>query len=90
MLVIHHLNNSRSQRILWMLEELGLDYEIRMYHRNADMSAPETLKRIHALGKSPIIQDIGDGGTITLVETGAICEYLVGKAGGQLGPPSDQ
>jgi glutathione S-transferase len=89
MLIIHHLNNSRSQRILWMLEELELDYEIRRYERNADMSAPEELKQAHPLGKSPIVQDITDGGTITLVETGAICEYLVGKANGRLGPPSD-
>lgn len=89
MLVVHHLNNSRSQRILWMLEELGFDYEIRRYERNADMSAPEKLKQIHPLGKSPIVQDTSDGGTITLVETGAICEYLVAKANGPLGPPRD-
>lgn len=72
-----------------MLEELGLDYQIRRYERNADMSAPDALKQIHPLGKSPIVQDIGDNGPLTLVETGAICEYLVGKANGQLGPPSD-
>lgn len=89
MLVVHHLNNSRSQRILWMLEELGFVYEIRRYERNADMSAPQKLKQIHPLGKSPIVQDASDGGTITLVETGAICEYLVAKAEGRMGPPQD-
>lgn len=88
-LSVHHLNNSRSQRILWMLEELGFDYEIWRYERNADMSAPENLKQIHPLGKSPIVQDTCDGGIVTLVETGAICEYLVAKAQGRLGPPQD-
>ncbi len=70
MLVVHHLNNSRSQRVLWMLEELGLDYEIRSYKRNPDMTAPDALKRIHPLGKSPIVEDIGDDGDrMILVET---------------------
>ncbi|WJH38631.1 glutathione S-transferase (plasmid) [Aliirhizobium terrae] len=72
-----------------MLEELGFDYEIRRYERNADMSAPAKLRQIHPLGKSPIVQDTSDGGTITLVETGAICEYLVAKVRGRLGPPQD-
>lgn len=89
MIIVHHLNNSRSQRILWMLEELGLDYEIRFYKRNADMSAPDTMKRIHPLGKSPILEDVDDlGNRIVLVETGAICEYLTDRTGGRLGPAS--
>ncbi len=87
MLIVHHLNNSRSQRILWMLEELGLDYEIRRYRRNSDMSAPTELKAIHPLGKSPILEDMCEEGRQTIVvETGALCEYLVGRAGGRLGP----
>jgi glutathione S-transferase len=89
MLIVHHLNNSRSQRILWMLEELGLAYELRHYRRKSDMSAPDALRSIHPLGKSPIIEDGGmDGRKIVLVETGAICEYLVEQSGGRLGPPS--
>lgn len=87
MLVVHHLNNSRSQRVLWMLEELGLDYEIRRYRRNSDMSAPNELKAIHPLGKSPILEDMcAEGHRTILVETGALCEYLVGRTGGRLGP----
>ncbi len=87
MIVVHHLNNSRSQRILWMLEELGFEYEIRFYKRSADMSAPADLRRIHPLGKSPIVEDQDElGKRIVLVETGAICEYLVDRAGGRMGP----
>ncbi|MBB6164773.1 MULTISPECIES: glutathione S-transferase family protein [Rhizobium] len=87
MLIVHHLNNSRSQRIVWMLEELGLDYEIRRYRRNSDMSAPKELKAIHPLGKSPILEDISaDGQRTAVVETGAICDYLVERANGRLGP----
>lgn len=87
MLIVHHLNNSRSQRVLWMLEELGLVYEIRFYKRRPDMSAPDELRRIHPLGKSPIVEDIGPKGRrVVLVETGAICEYLVELCGGRLGP----
>ncbi|MDM9627773.1 glutathione S-transferase [Rhizobium sp. S152] len=87
MIIVHHLNNSRSQRILWMLEELGFEYDIRFYKRNADMSAPAEMRRIHPLGKSPILEDQDEtGGRIVLVETGAICEYLVDKAGGRMGP----
>ena len=90
MLVVHHLNNSRSQRVLWMLEELGLDYQIRFYKRNPDMTAPDALKRIHPLGKSPIVEDIGDDGNrMILVETGAICQYLVDRSAGRLGPSAD-
>ena len=73
MIVLHHLNNSRSQRILWMLEELGLDYEIEQYQRDAVTNlAPVTLKLIHPLGKSPVITD----GEVTVAESGAIIEYL--------------
>ncbi len=84
MIVVHHLNNSRSQRVLWMLEELGLDYEIRRYERNAKtMLAPPELKQVHPLGKSPVITD----GPLTLAESGAIIEYLVGRYGaGRLAP----
>ena len=82
-LTVHHLNNSRSQRVLWMLEELALPYEIRAYQRDAKtMLAPPELRRVHPLGKSPALED----GDVKLVETGAICEYLVERAGGQLGP----
>lgn len=81
-LTVHHLNNSRSQRLLWMLEELELPYEIRFYERDkATMLAPPELKQVHPLGKSPVLED----GGIKLVETGAICEYLVDKTG-RLGP----
>lgn len=84
--IVHHLENSRSQRILWLIEELGMPYEIKRYTRDPKtMLAPEALKRIHPLGKSPIIEDV-DGSRI-VVETGAIVEYLVEKAGGRMGPP---
>lgn len=87
MLIVHHLNNSRSQRVLWMLEELGLDYEIHFYKRRPDMSAPDELRRIHPLGKSPIVEHLdANGHRIILVETGAICEYLVDLSAERLGP----
>src|SRR4030095_10881104 len=83
MIIVHHLENSRSQRILWMLEELGLPYEIRRYERNRQtMLAPPELRQVHPLGKSPMIEDDGK----VIVETGAIAEYLVEKADGKLGP----
>lgn len=84
MILVHHLNNSRSQRILWLLEELGLDYEIRRYQRDpATMLAPASLKAVHPLGKSPVITD----GDLTLAESGAIIEYLVERYGnGRLVP----
>jgi glutathione S-transferase len=83
MLIVHHLNNSRSQRVLWLLEELGLPYEIKYYQRNAKtMLAPPELRAIHPLGKSPVVTD----GDVTIAETGAIVEYLVEKAGGKLRP----
>lgn len=74
MITLHHLNNSRSQRILWLLEELGLEYEIKEYTRDPiTSSAPESLKAIHPLGKSPVITD----GELTIAESGAIIEYLL-------------
>jgi glutathione S-transferase len=87
MIIVHHLNNSRSQRILWLLEELGLDYEIKKYQRDAKtMLAPPELRAVHPLGKSPVIQD---GDTI-VAESGAIIEYLVGRYGnGRLQPAPD-
>ncbi len=88
-IVVHHLENSRSQRVLWMLEELGLPYEVERYERDPKtMLAPAELKRVHPLGKSPVVVD-GDAGH-TIAETGAIVEYLVEKAGGVLGPPDDR
>ena len=84
MIVVHHLENSRSQRVLWMLEELGLPYEIRRYERNKKtMLAPPELRAVHPLGKSPVIDDDGR----IFAETGAIVEYLVEKADGRLGAP---
>lgn len=74
MITLHHLNNSRSQRVLWLLEELGLEYQIKSYQRDAETNlAPATLKLVHPLGKSPIITD----DEITIAESGAIIEYLV-------------
>ena len=86
MIVVHHLNNSRSQRVLWLLEELGLEYEIVRYQRDQKtMLAPPELKAIHPLGKSPVITD----GEIVVAESGAIVEYLVGTYGnGRLVPPA--
>jgi glutathione S-transferase len=78
MIIVHHLNNSRSQRILWLLEELGLDYDIKRYQRDAKtMLAPPELRQVHPLGKSPVITDDG----LTIAESGAIIEYLVGRYG---------
>jgi glutathione S-transferase len=85
MIVVHHLENSRSQRVLWLLEELAVSYEVVRYRRSKIMAAPPELKRIHPLGKSPIIEDDG----IVVAETGAIVEYLVEKAGGRLGSPTN-
>jgi glutathione S-transferase len=86
MLIVHHLNNSRSQRVLWLLEELGVAYEIARYQRRPDMLAPAELRAVHPLGKSPVITDGGN----TIAESGAIAEYLVGTYGnGRLIPPPD-
>jgi len=78
MITVHHLNNSRSQRILWLLEELGQPYEIKRYERDAKtMLAPPELLRVHPLGKSPVITD----GDLTVAESGAIVEYLLDTYG---------
>ncbi|MFI5365458.1 MAG: glutathione S-transferase [Candidatus Binatia bacterium] len=84
MIVVHHLNNSRSQRVLWLLEELGVAYEVKRYERDANtMLAPPALRAVHPLGKSPVITD----GELTLAESGAIIEYLAGRYGdGRLVP----
>jgi glutathione S-transferase len=84
MLTVHHLNNSRSQRVLWLLEELGVGYQIKHYQRDRKTSlAPPELKAVHPLGKSPVITD----GDVTVAESGAIIEYLVEKYGqGRLAP----
>jgi glutathione S-transferase len=80
---IHHLNNSRSQRVLWLLEEINQPYEIIRYERDPKtIRAPESLRKIHPLGKSPVIED----GTRTMAETGAILEYLVETYAPQLAP----
>ena len=78
MIVVHHLNNSRSQRVLWLLEELGLEYDIKRYERDKKtMLAPPALRKIHPLGKSPVVTD----DDLTLAESGAIVEYLVERYG---------
>ena len=78
MIVVHHLNNSRSQRILWLLEELGLTYDIKRYERDKKtMLAPSELRKVHPLGKSPVVTD----DDLTLAESGAIIEYLVERYG---------
>ncbi|QKQ73921.1 glutathione S-transferase family protein [Nostoc sp. TCL240-02] len=86
MIVVHHLNNSRSQRVLWLLEELGIDYEIKFYERDQKtMLAPASLREVHPLGKSPVITDAEN----TVAESGAIIEYIVERYGnGQLILPS--
>jgi glutathione S-transferase len=85
MVVVHHLENSRSQRVLWLLEELGVPYEVKRYARNKEtMLAPPELKAVHPLGKSPVITDGGS----TIAESGAIVEYLVERYGnGRWIPP---
>jgi len=85
MIRVHHLNNSRSQRVLWLLEELGAPYEIVRYQRKPNMLAPAELRRVHPLGKSPVIEDGGK----KFAETGLIVEYLVERYGPRLAPPRD-
>lgn len=84
MIVVHHLNDSRSQRILWLLEELGVDYRIEPYQRDAQTRlAPDALRQVHALGKSPVITD----GEFTVHESGAIIDYIIRRHGaGRLQP----
>jgi glutathione S-transferase len=85
MIIVHHLNASRSQRVLWLLEELGVDYEVKRYERDpTTMLAPASLRAVHPLGKSPVITD----GDRTVAESGAIVEYLTERYGnGRLVPP---
>ena len=84
MITVHHLNNSRSQRVLWLLEELGLPYEVKKYQRDTKtMLAPPELAKVHPLGKSPVITD----DALTVAETGAIVEYVIERYGnGRLAP----
>jgi glutathione S-transferase len=85
MITVHHLENSRSQRVLWLLEELGLPYEVRRYRRDpVTLLAPPELARVHPLGKSPVLTD----GDITVAESGAIVEYLLDAHGGGALRPS--
>ena|SRR5271170_184205 len=86
MITVHHLNNSRSQRVLWLLEELGVPYAVQRYERDAKtMLAPAALLAVHPLGKSPVIVD----GGVTVAESGAIVDYLVDRYGnGRLIPPA--
>ena len=84
MITVHHLNNSRSQRVLWLLEEIGVPYEVKRYERDpGTMLAPPSLRAVHPLGKSPVVTD----GGLTLAESGAVIEYLVERhGGGQFAP----
>ncbi len=78
MIVVHHLNNSRSQRVLWLLEELGLPYEIKRYQRDpSTLLAPPELRAVHPLGKAPVVTD----GDLVLAESGAIIEYFIERYG---------
>jgi glutathione S-transferase len=88
MITVHHLNNSRSQRILWLLEELGVDYEVKRYQRDPQtMLAPPELRAVHPLGKSPVVTDDKLPGDTTLAESGAIIETLADRYGaGKLAP----
>ncbi|UPG73723.1 glutathione S-transferase [Roseomonas gilardii subsp. gilardii] len=87
MLTIHHLNNSRSQRVLWLLEELGVPYEVKRYERDPQtILAPPELRAVHPLGKSPVLTEDG----MVLAETGAIVEYILDRhGGGRLQPAKD-
>ncbi|ONG38699.1 glutathione S-transferase [Alkanindiges hydrocarboniclasticus] len=95
MITLHHLNNSRSQRILWLMEELNIPYQIKFYQRDAKtMLAPPELKAVHPLGKSPVITDdghpMGHHGQVTLAESAAIIDYLVKTYGnGRLMPANN-
>ncbi|HWS75680.1 MAG TPA: glutathione S-transferase, partial [Quisquiliibacterium sp.] len=86
MITVHHLNNSRSQRVLWLLEELGVPYEVKRYERDPKtMLAPASLRAVHPLGKSPVITE----DDLTIAESGAIIEYLIERHGnGRLIPPA--
>ena len=87
MITVHHLENSRSQRILWLLEELGLQYRVKRYARDPETKlAPASLRKVHPLGKSPVVTD----GDLTVAESGAIIEYLVGTYGAGSGLLPDE
>jgi glutathione S-transferase len=78
MITVHHLNNSRSQRVLWLLEELGMEYDIKHYQRDPKtLLAPASLRAVHPLGKAPIITD----GNLTLAESGAVIDYVLSRYG---------
>jgi glutathione S-transferase len=84
MITIYHLNMSRSERIIWLMEELGLPYQLEKFQRGPDMLAPATLKQVSPLGKAPVIRD----GDLVLIESGAIVEYIINRhGGGRLGVP---
>ena len=86
MLTIYHLETSRSERIVWLMEELGLEYQLEIFPRETSAAAPAPLKTIHGLGKAPVIRD----GDVVLAESGAIVEYIVHRhAGGRLAVPPD-
>ena len=86
MITVHHLTSSRSERIVWLMEELGLDYELERFQREQGGAAPEAMKGIHALGRAPVIRD----GDTVLAESGAIVEYIVQRyGGGRLVVPPD-
>jgi glutathione S-transferase len=78
MITIYHLDTSRSERIVWLMEELGLEYKLELFQRNANGSAPDAMKEIHALGKAPVIRD----GDTVLAESGAIVDYIVHRHAG--------
>ena len=78
MITIYHLDTSRSERIVWLMEELGLEYELELFQRNDNGSAPDALRKIHALGKAPVIRD----GNTVLAESGAIVDYIVHRYAG--------
>ena len=83
MITICHLSNSRSERIIWLMEELGLPYHLELFKREADMTAPAAMRKFHPMGKSPMIRD----GDVVLIESGAIVEYIVNRyGGGKLAP----
>ncbi|KAH7100062.1 glutathione S-transferase-like protein [Auriculariales sp. MPI-PUGE-AT-0066] len=82
---LHYLNKSRSLRILWLLEEMGIPYELKKYQRTPEMLAPPELKQAHPMGKAPVLQD----GSVTLIESSAIVEYLIHKYGPQFKPSDD-
>lgn len=86
MITIYHLETSRSERIVWLMEELGLEYKLEIFPRETSAAAPAPLKTIHGLGKAPVIRD----GDVVLAESGAIVEYIVHRhAGGRLAVPPD-